>query len=164
MCLDTGHFHPTETIADKLSAVLMFTDEMLLHISRGLRWDSDHVVILSDDLEAIAQEIVRGNFLNRVHIGLDYFDASINRVAAWTIGARNTLRALLLALLEPLDRMRALELAGDYTYRLALLEELKGMPFGPVWDYYCCEQGTRVSMGYIEEIKNYEQQILPQRS
>jgi L-rhamnose isomerase len=164
LCLDTGHFHPTETISDKLSAVLMFTDEVLLHISRGVRWDSDHVVILSDELEAITQEIVRGGFLGRVHIGLDYFDASINRVAAWTIGARNTLRALLLALLEPLDQMRKLEMAGDYTRRLALLEELKGMPFGSVWDYYCRQQGVPVGIGFMDEIRKYEREVLSERT
>ena len=121
LTLDSGHFHPTETIADKLSAVFMYVDEVLLHVSRGVRWDSDHVVILSDELQAIMQELVRGDYLGRVHIGLDYFDASINRVAAWTVGTRNALRALLIALLEPIDSMRALEVAGDYTSRLALL-------------------------------------------
>ena len=119
LTLDSGHFHPTETIADKLSAVFMYVDEVLLHVSRGVRWDSDHVVILSDELQAIMQELVRGDYLGRVHIGLDYFDASINRVAAWTVGTRNALRALLIALLEPIDSMRALEVAGDYTSRLA---------------------------------------------
>ncbi len=123
--LDTGHYHPTETIADKISAVLSFLPEILLHVSRGVRWDSDHVVVLNDDLEAIGQELVRGGYLGRTHIGLDYFDASINRVAAWTIGARNMLKALLEALLEPIDRLRAAEAAGDYTARLALSEEMK---------------------------------------
>src|SRR5262249_59857503 len=125
LCLDAGHFHPTETIADKISAVLTWLDELLLHVSRGLRWDSDHVVTLTDELRAIAEELVRGGYLERVHIGLDYFDASINRVAAWVIGARCTLKALLLALLEPAGTLRELEAAGDYTGRLALLEELK---------------------------------------
>src|SRR5207253_9146610 len=109
LCLDAGHFHPTETIADKISAVLTWLDEILLHVSRGVRWDSDHVVILSDDLRAIAEEIVRGDYLDRVHIGLDFFDASINRVAAWVIGTRCLLKALLLALLEPMATLRALE-------------------------------------------------------
>ena len=120
LCLDAGHFHPTETIADKLSAVLLFLDEILLHVSRGVRWDSDHVVILSDDLRAIAEEIVRGDFLGRVHIGLDFFDASINRVAAWVIGSRAMLKALLLALLEPTPKLRESEIEGDFTARLAL--------------------------------------------
>jgi L-rhamnose isomerase len=139
LCLDAGHFHPTEVISDKISSVLTYVDEILLHVSRGVRWDSDHVVTLTDELQAIAQEIVRGNYLSRVHIGLDFFDASINRIAAWTIGTRNALRALLLALLEPLEQLRALEMSGDYTTRLALLEELKGLPFGAVWDYHCCQ-------------------------
>src|SRR6266540_525085 len=163
MCLDAGHFHPTETISDKISAVLMYLDELLLHVSRGVRWDSDHVVTFTDDLQAIAQEIVRGNFLKRVHIGLDYFDASINRVAAWAIGARNTLRALLLALLEPIDQLRDLERAGDYTGRLALLEELKSLPFGAVWDAHCLRQGVPVGFGYVDEIRAYERRELSQR-
>ena len=114
LCLDAGHFHPTETIADKISSVLLFLDEILLHVSRGVRWDSDHVVILSDELRAIAEEIVRGDFLSRVHIGLDYFDASINRVAAWVIGSRAMLKALLLALLEPTAKLRELEAARRF--------------------------------------------------
>jgi L-rhamnose isomerase len=163
LCLDSGHYHPTETIADKLSAILCFVDEVLLHVSRGVRWDSDHVVILSDDLLAIAQEIVRGGFLKRIHIGLDYFDATINRVAAWTIGARNMQRALLLALLEPLDEMLTLEIAGDYTGRLALLEDLKGLPFGAVWDYFCFQKGVPVGMSFMDEIRTYEKTELAQR-
>src|SRR5262252_873231 len=132
--LDTGHFHPTETIADKISAVLSYLPEILLHVSRGVRWDSDHIVILNDDLDAIAQELVRGAYLSRTHLGLDYFDASINRVAAWVIGSRNLLKALLKALVEPIGRLRAFEAEGDYTSRLALLEEAKTLPFGAVWD------------------------------
>jgi L-rhamnose isomerase len=163
MCLDAGHFHPTETIADKLSAVLMYVDEALLHVSRGVRWDSDHVVTLTDDLQMIAQEIVRGEFLERVHIGLDYFDASINRVAAWAIGARNALRALLMALLEPIDELRELERAGDYTARLALLEELKSLPFGAVWDHYCARHGAPVGMRFIDEVREYERTELSKR-
>jgi L-rhamnose isomerase len=163
LCLDSGHFHPTEVISDKLSAVLLFVDEMLLHVSRGVRWDSDHVVTLSDELQAIMQELVRGDFLSRVHIGLDFFDASINRVAAWVVGTRNALRALLLALLEPLEQMRELEMSGDYTARLALLEELKGLPFGAVWDYYCLQQDVPVGLGYLDEIRAYETQVLAQR-
>ena len=163
LCLDSGHFHPTEVISDKLSSSLLFLDEVLLHVSRGVRWDSDHVVVLSDELEAIAQEIVRGGFLQRVHIGLDYFDASINRIAAWVIGSRNTMRALLLALLEPADQLRALEVAGDYTGRLALLEELKGLPFGAVWDYFCLQQGVPVGVSYMDEIRDYEKRELARR-
>jgi len=163
LCLDAGHFHPTEGIADKLSSVLLYLDEVLLHVSRGVRWDSDHVVILSDDLQAIAQEVVRGGFLERVHIGLDYFDASINRVAAWAIGARNTLRALLLALLEPADQLRQAELAGDFTRRLGLLEELKGLPFGAVWDYHCLQQGVPVGIAFLDPIREYERNVLAGR-
>jgi len=164
LCLDAGHFHPTEVISDKLSAVLAFLGEVLLHVSRGVRWDSDHVVIHSDELEAIAQEIVRGGYLDRVHIGLDFFDASINRVAAWVIGARNTMRALLLALLEPIDQLRALEVSGDYSKRLALLEELKGLPFGAVWDYLCLRQGVPVGIGFMDEIQAYEKRELSKRA
>jgi L-rhamnose isomerase len=164
LCLDSGHFHPTEVISDKLSSVLTFLDEVLLHISRGVRWDSDHVVILSDELQAIAQEIVRGDFLHRVHIGLDFFDASINRVAAWVIGARNTMRALLIALLEPIAQLRQLEVSGDYTGRLALLEELKGLPFGAAWDYFCLQQGVPVGMRFMDEIHEYEEQVLSRRA
>lgn len=164
LTLDAGHYHPTESVADKISAALLFVPEILLHVSRGVRWDSDHVVILDDALQAIAQEIVRGGFLSRVHIGLDYFDASINRVAAWTIGARNTLRALLLALVEPIEPLRVIEQSGDYTQRLALLEELKGLPFGAVWDYHCLKHGVPVGMQYMDEIKAYERRELSQRS
>jgi len=163
LCLDAGHFHPTETISDKISAVLLYVPELLLHVSRGVRWDSDHVVTLTDELQAITQEVVRGNFLDRVHIGLDFFDASINRIAAWTIGSRNALRAVLMALLEPIDHMRDLEMKGDYTTRLALLEELKGMPFGAVWDYYCQQQNVPVGVSFMDEIHNYEKQVLARR-
>ena len=163
LTLDSGHFHPTETIADKISSVMTFVPELLLHVSRGVRWDSDHVVILNDDLQAIMQELVRGDFLGRTHIGLDYFDASINRVAAWVIGTRNVLRALLLALLEPIDHLRLLEVAGDYTTRLALLEEFKGLPFGAVWDYHCLQAGVPVGVAFMDDIKAYETQTLLQR-
>ncbi len=163
LCLDSGHFHPTEVISDKLSAVLTFVDQVLLHISRGVRWDSDHVVTLSDELQALMQEIVRGDYLDRVHIGLDYFDASINRVAAWVIGTRNAQRALLLALLEPTARLREMEIAGDYTGRLALLEELKGLPFGAVWDYFCLKQDVPIGFSFMDEIRAYEKQVLSRR-
>jgi L-rhamnose isomerase len=164
LTLDSGHFHPTETIADKLSSLLLYLDELLLHVSRGVRWDSDHVVTYTDDLQAIAQEIVRADALSRVHIGLDYFDASINRLAAWTIGARSTLRALLTALLEPVEQLKTLELAGDYSSRLALLEELKHLPFNAVWDAWCHRQGVPTGMDFMAEIKAYEQRELAKRS
>jgi L-rhamnose isomerase len=164
LTLDSGHYHPTETITDKISSVLMYLPELLLHVSRGVRWDSDHVVLLNDDLEAIAQELVRGHFLDRVHIGLDYFDASINRVAAWTIGTRNMLKALLKALLEPTDVLRQLESTGDYTSRLALLEEIKTLPFGAIWDRHCEISNVPVGSAWLREIKSYEERVLSARS
>ena len=159
LCLDTGHYHPTEVVSDKISSVLTFLDEILLHVSRGVRWDSDHVVILSDELRAIAEEIVRGDYLHRVHIGLDFFDASINRVAAWVIGTRCMIKALLIALLEPTRNLRQLEQAGDYTSRLAMLEEIKTLPFGAVWDYYCARAGVPAADAWLKEIKAYEDRV-----
>jgi len=164
LCLDTGHFHPTEVVSDKISSVLTFLDEILLHVSRGVRWDSDHVVILSDELRAIAQQIIRGDYLQRVHIGLDFFDASINRIAAWVIGTRCMLKALLIALLEPTDKLRQMESSGDYTCRLAMLEELKTLPFGAVWDYYCTKQDVPPGPDWMDEIKVYEKDVLSKRS
>ncbi|MCE5266458.1 MAG: L-rhamnose isomerase [Planctomycetaceae bacterium] len=164
LTLDAGHFHPTETIADKISSSLVFLDEILLHVSRGVRWDSDHVVILNDDLRAIAEEIIRGNFLNRVHIGLDFFDASINRVAAWVTGTRAMLKALLLALLEPTAKLVGAETAGDFTSRLALLEEIKTLPVGAVWDYYCQKCGVPVGPAWLDAVKQYEKQATSKRS
>ncbi|MEW6754083.1 MAG: L-rhamnose isomerase [Candidatus Latescibacterota bacterium] len=163
LCLDAGHFHPTEVISDKISSVLAFCDEVLLHVSRGVRWDSDHVVTFTDELQAIAQELVRGDFLGRTHIGLDFFDASINRVAAWVIGARNMLRALLMALLEPTRRLRVAEDAEDYTRRLALLEECKSLPFAAVWDEHCRRQDVPVGIAWLDEVERYEAEVLPRR-
>jgi L-rhamnose isomerase len=163
LTLDSGHFHPTESIADKISALLLYLDQILLHVSRGVRWDSDHVVTFSDDLQAIAAEIVRNAALERVHIGLDYFDASINRIAAWTIGARNTLRALLLAMLEPHDRLMQMEAEKDYSGRLALLEELKAMPSQAIWDHFCLQKNVPVGMQYMQVIKEYERRELAWR-
>jgi L-rhamnose isomerase len=163
LCLDAGHFHPTETIADKISSVLLWLDELLLHVSRGVRWDSDHVVTLTDDLRAIAEELVRGGYLERVHVGLDFFDASINRVAAWVIGARSTLKALLLALLEPIAALREQEAAGDYTARLATLEEVKSLPFAAVWDYYCLQQSVPIGREWLAEVRAYERDVLARR-
>jgi L-rhamnose isomerase len=164
LTLDTGHYHPTETVTDKISSAFAFLPEILLHVSRGVRWDSDHVVLLNDDLEALAQELVRGSFLDRTHIGLDFFDASINRVAAWTIGTRNMIKALLRALLEPTDTLRSLEEHGDYTGRLALLEELKTLPFGAVWDRYCETSGVPVGAAWLNEIRTYEHEVLAART
>lgn len=163
LTLDAGHYHPTEGIADKISSVMCFLPEIALHVSRGVRWDSDHVVTLTDDLQAIAQEIVWGGYLGRVRIGLDYFDASINRVAAWVIGTRNMIKALLLALVAPIDELKRAELAGDYTTRLALMEEMKSLPFAAVWDYYCGSQGVPVGEAWLAEIKQYERAVLSRR-
>ena len=163
LTLDSGHFHPTETIADKISSLLLYLDQLLLHVSRGVRWDSDHVVTFNDDLQAITQEIVRNDALERIHIGLDYFDASINRVAAWTIGARNTLRALLIALLQPQEMLKQLEIDGDFSSRLALQEELKSMPFSAVWDYYCLQKDVPIGMDFMNVIKGYEKKELSTR-
>ena len=164
LCLDAGHYHPTESVADKISSALMVLDEILLHVSRGVRWDSDHVVTFTDELQAIAQEVVRGNYLGRVHIGLDFFDASINRVAAWVIGTRATLKALLAALLEPTDLLRAAEAMGDRTTRLVLMEEFKALPLGAVWDHYCLSQGVPVGPAWLDEVRAYERDVLARRS
>ena len=163
LTLDAGHYHPTEGIADKISSGMCFLPEIALHVSRGVRWDSDHVVTLTDDLQAIAQEIVWGGYTQRVHIGLDYFDASINRVAAWVIGARNMMKALLLALLTPIGTLREAELAGDYTSRLALMEDLKAMPFGPVWDHYCHKMSVPAGNDWLQSVKAYEAEVLSKR-
>ncbi|EGG34984.1 MULTISPECIES: L-rhamnose isomerase [unclassified Paenibacillus] len=164
ICLDAGHFHPTESIAGKLSSLALFTDGLLLHVSRPMRWDSDHVVIMDDELTEIGRELVRNNLLDVTHIGLDFFDASINRIAAWVIGTRNTIKALLRAKLEPVDRLKQAELEGDYTTRLALTEEFKSYPFGAVWDYYCERLGVPVREEWLSEVKQYEQDVLLKRS
>ena len=163
LCLDAGHYHPTEVISDKISSVLMFVPELLLHVSRSVRWDSDHVVILNDELCTIAREIIYSGKLDKIHIGLDFFDASINRVAAWVIGTRCMIKALLLALLEPAEKLRAAEQSGDYTTRLAMLEELKTLPFGAVWDYYCSKQDVPVGTDWLKEVKQYEDKVTNSR-
>ncbi len=163
LCLDAGHFHPTESLADKVSSVLQFVPEILLHVSRGVRWDSDHVVLMDDPTRAIAEELIRGDFLERTHVGLDFFDASINRIAAWVIGTRNALKCLLGALLEPTARLRELESSGDWTSRLALLEECKTLPMGAVWDEYCLRRDVPVGIDWIDEVKSYEQRVLSLR-
>jgi L-rhamnose isomerase len=163
LTLDAGHYHPTEGIADKISSVLLFLPEIALHVSRGVRWDSDHVVTLTDELEAIAQEIVWGGHAGRVRIGLDYFDASINRVAAWVIGTRNMIKALLLALVAPTQKLKELERDGDYTARLALMEDTKALPFGAVWDYYCHQQNVPPGAAWLPKIKAYEKVVLSKR-
>jgi len=164
LCLDAGHFHPTENLADKISSVLQFVPELLLHVSRGVRWDSDHVVLVDDPTRGIMEELVRGKFLGRTHIGLDFFDASINRIAAWVIGTRNALKCLLLALLEPATRLRQAEESGDFTTRLALLEEAKSLPFSAVWDEYCARQNAPTGAAWLDEVKRYEREVLAARS
>ena len=164
LTLDAGHFHPTEVISEKLSTVLMFCPGLLLHVSRPVRWDSDHVVILDDELQNIAKELVRsGRLHDKIHVGLDYFDASINRVAAWVIGARNMVKALLIALLEPTNTLKRVELDGDYTGRLAMLEEQKSLPWTAVWDYYCAKKGVPVGGAWLDEVRSYEKQVLSKR-
>lgn len=163
LCLDAGHFHPTESISDKISSVLLYLPEILLHVSRGVRWDSDHVVTLTDDLLAIAREITACGDPRRVHIGLDFFDASINRIAAWVIGTRSMLKALLFGLLEP-PAIRAAEQAGDLTARLAWQEEAKSLPAAAVWDHYCATQDTPVGVAWLETVRAYEHTTTGQRT
>ncbi len=164
LTLDAGHFHPTEVISTKLSAVLCFAKEMLLHVSRPVRWDSDHVVILDDELLAIGQEIVRNNYTDRIHIGLDYFDASINRVAAWAVGTRNMRRALLRALLEPGASFADAERRGDLTARLARMEEAKSLPWGAVWDRYCASRGAPVGVAWLDAVRAHEAKVADRRA
>lgn len=164
VCLDAGHFHPTETLADKISSVLLFVPRLLLHVSRGVRWDSDHVVLLDDPTRAVMEELVRGDFLGRTSIGLDYFDASINRVAAWVIGIRATQKALLLALLEPSKQLREAETNGNLTARLALLEEAKSLPWGAVWDEFCQRNDVPAGAAWLAEAEAYGQQTTRLRS
>ena len=163
LTLDTGHFHPTEMVSDKLSSTLQYLDGVMLHVSRPVRWDSDHVVILDDELKAIACEIRRGGFEKRVNIGLDFFDGSINRIAAWTMGTRNMQKALLWANLEPVKMLQKFELEGDFTSRLAYLEELKTLPFGLVWNAYCDMQGVPAGDSWIPMMKKYEADVLSAR-
>lgn len=163
ICLDNGHFHPTEQVGDKISSVLQFVDEVLLHLTRPIRWDSDHVVSLNEDIQLIASEIIRNNFLNRVNIGLDFFDASINRVGAYVTGTRAAMKAFLIAALEPTKDLIELEETGKNFERLATLEELKTMPFSAVWDYYCLQEEVPVGMDYIKEIQSYEEEVLLKR-
>jgi L-rhamnose isomerase len=163
ICLDNGHFHPTEQVGDKISSCLQFLDEVLLHVTRPVRWDSDHVVTLNDEVQLIASEIIRNNFLGRVSIGLDFFDASINRIGAYVIGTRSVQKAFLIAALEPTADLVRIEEEGKNFERLALLEELKTMPFSAVWDYYCLQQGVPVGAGYIADIQNYENEVLSKR-
>lgn len=161
--LDCGHFHPTEVVSDKLTSIMQFTDEVLLHVSRGVRWDSDHVVILDDELQRIMQEILFNNYQERVHIGLDFFDASINRIACWVIGVRNVRKALLRAALMPISDIRKSEMVGDFTSRLAMLEEAKMLPFGLIWDWYCLEKDVPVGGKWLDQVDQYERDVLVKR-
>jgi L-rhamnose isomerase len=163
LCLDAGHFHPTEVISDKISAAMLYIPRLLLHVSRPVRWDSDHVVLLDDETQAIASEIIRHNLFDRVHIGLDFFDASINRIAAWVIGTRNMKKALLRALLEPTNQLRQLENDGDYTARLALLEEQKSLPWQAIWEMYCQRHDTPAGSQWLDSVRAYEKAVLSQR-
>jgi len=163
ICLDNGHFHPTEQVGDKISSVLQFVPELLLHVTRGVRWDSDHVVTFNDEIQLIAQEIVRAKAISRVFVGLDFFDGSLNRIGAYVVGTRAAQQAFLFALLEPTDRIRVYEEAGKNFERLAMLELMKAKPFGAVWDYYCLINDVPVGMDMITEIQAYEKDILSKR-
>jgi len=161
--LDAGHFHPTEVISDKISSLLLFVPEIMLHVSRPVRWDSDHVVILDDELQHLTQEIVRANALDRVHVGLDYFDASINRIGAYVIGVRATQKAFLQAFLEPITQLRIFEANGQNFERLALLEEAKSLPWAAVYDYYCLKKGVAAGEVYMADIQQYEKDTTSKR-
>jgi len=161
--LDAGHFHPTEIISDKISSLLLFSSEIMLHVTRSIRWDSDHVVILNEELVAIAQEIVRADAIDKVHVGLDYFDASINRIGAYVVGVRATQKALLQALLEPLAKLREYEAKGQNFERMALLEEAKSMPWGAIYNYYCAKKEVIVGDSYIADIQQYEKDVTSKR-
>ncbi len=159
LCLDMGHFHPTENIADKLSAAALSLDEILLHVSRPMRWDSDHVILRNDDILTMAHELVSADLLGRTHIGLDFFDATISRTAAWVIGTRNMQKALLRALLTPLDRLRQAETALDFTARLTMTEEFKDLPFGDIWSEFCCRSDRPTGLGLIRELDSYQARV-----
>ncbi|WPC41613.1 L-rhamnose isomerase [Clostridium sp. JS66] len=164
LCLmDTGHYHPTEVVSDKISSMLLFSDKIALHVSRPVRWDSDHVIVLNDELKELAKEIVRNDALDKVIIGLDFFDASINRVAAWIMGTRNMIKALLNAMLLPNKKLKELQDEGNYTDRLALMEEFKTYPIGAIWDYYCEINNVPVKESWLDEVKKYEKEELSKR-
>ncbi|HEY8500065.1 MAG TPA: L-rhamnose isomerase, partial [Clostridia bacterium] len=163
LCLDAGHFHPTETISDKISALLTFTNELLLHVSRGVRWDSDHVVIFNDETAAIAHEVKRSGAYNRVHFALDFFDASINRITAWVTGTRAVLKAIMFSLLEPTHLLFEAEESGNYGNRLALMEEFKALPYASVWNKYCLDANVPTGPAWLEKVSEYEQSVLIER-
>ena len=163
ICLDAGHFHPTEVISNKLSSLALFSKGIMLHVSRPVRWDSDHVVLMDDELQDIAKELVRNDLLSRTNIGLDFFDATINRIAAWVIGTRNTQKAMLKAMLEPIQDLKEMELEFDFTKRMAYTEELKDFPYADVWNYFCEQNGVPVGLDWLEEVRNYEEEVLMER-
>jgi L-rhamnose isomerase len=163
LCLDLGHFHPTESIADKISSVYQYLEEILLHVSRPVRWDSDHVVTLNDDIYTLMQELVRSGKINNTYIGLDFFDGTLNRIGAWAVGARASLKGILFALLEPYSQLKTYEEEGDYFSRLALLEESKTKPFGIIWDEYCRSMGTVTDRELISQVLDYEKSELAGR-
>ncbi|WP_270744678.1 MULTISPECIES: L-rhamnose isomerase [Lactococcus] len=163
ICLDAGHFHPTEVISNKLSSLALFSKGIMLHVSRPVRWDSDHVVLMDDELQDIAKELVRNDLLSRTNIGLDFFDATINRIAAWVIGTRNTQKSILKAMLEPIQDLKEMELEFNFTKRIAYTEELKDFPYADVWNYFCEQNGVPVGLGWLEEVRNYEEEVLMKR-
>lgn len=163
ICLDMGHFHPTEQISDKISSMMLFFDELLLHVSRPMRWDSDHVVVLNDDILFLAQELIRCGKIENIHIGLDFFDATLNRIGAWVTGHRAVQKGLLTALLEPYERLISYEEAGNLYGRLGLLEQMKSMPFGSVWDEFCLRMGVPAESDIISEVLSYEETVLKER-
>jgi L-rhamnose isomerase len=163
LCLDMGHFHPTESVADKISSILLFQEALLLHVSRGLRWDSDHVAILDDSVKDLMLEIVRADALERTYLALDYFDASINRIGAWVAGAHATLVAILIALLEPREKIKEYELKGDGLGKLTLMELCKTLPFGAIWDYWCSVNNVPAGIHWLDKIKAYEKEVLSKR-
>ena len=163
MTLDTGHYHPTEMVSAKLGSVFAFSDSVLLHVSRPIRWDSDHVVAFDDETKAIMEELVRMNKLDKTYIATDFFDASINRIAAWVIGLRNTRKAMLAALLQPVEMMKKLEADGDVSGRLAVTQEFKAAPFSLVWDYYCKKANKGVGLEWLDEVRKYEKEVLLKR-
>ncbi|EUJ33959.1 L-rhamnose isomerase [Listeria floridensis FSL S10-1187] len=164
ICLDAGHFHPTEVISNKLSSLALFSKGIMLHVSRPVRWDSDHVVLMDDELIEIGREIVRNNLLPVTNIGLDFFDATINRIAAWVVGTRNTQKALLKAFLEPTEDLKKMELENDFTTRMVLTEELKDFPFGDIWNQFCEMNGVPVGLDWLKEVRDYEKDVLLNRN
>jgi L-rhamnose isomerase len=163
LTLDSGHYHPTEYISDKISSALLFVPHILLHVSRPVRWDSDHVVIFDDELNEIARSLIRNNLIEKTSLGLDFFDASINRISAWVVGVRSTLKALLRALLEPVELLQKIENEGNYTDRMYITEQLKTMDFGTVFDYYCYVNNVKIGLEALDEIHDYEKEVLSKR-